>query len=594
MCGIIGVVDKKNKIKTGLKELNDMQNHRGPDESGFYQNDSVGLQLAMTRLSIIDIQGAHQPYISKDGYVVIFNGEIFNVANLSKDISQSDPSIESSNYEAELICILYRKYGEKFLDRLNGMFAIAIYDPKNNSLFIARDRFGIKPLHYLKSNETFCFSSEISPLIECLNGKTTLDYQSIENYFSVGYVPNPSTIYSEIKQLPPGNYMTYDLSNAKLRIKRWWVNIPKIDYSLSIDEWYFEVKNQLQKSMKTWSFSDVPVTYLLSGGLDSSALVAVAAMNSSSPINTYSLGFQGDGEESWSELLIAKDMSKKYGTNHTEIILNSDKLADSLCSISQHLEQPFAGGLPSWAVFEEISKEHRVAIVGTGGDEIFGNYNRGKKFISSVFRGSYNNSINSAILTKGIQEVFFMMNDNQSQEILRNKKKSFELTKKFSNLYYSCQFEEIDDILAQLSFETQLVDDFLMLTDRFSMAHSVEARTPFLDHDLVKLMFSMPTKYKIDYGNYKSALKNSIGHLLPKSVLDSKKHGFNVPLSLWMRGRLRDLVEEMIGKKALNSSQFIKPEFYDLYVKPMLKGDNRYIGMIWQVFMFQFWLKNKY
>jgi len=345
--------------------------------------------------------------------------------------------------------------------------------------------------------------------------------------------------------------------------------------------------------MKKWSFSDVPVTYLLSGGLDSSTLVALAAINSSKPIKTYSLGFEGIGEASWSELAIAQDVSKKYGTDHTEIILNPDKLADSIYNIVQHLEQPFAGGLPSWAVFEEISKEHRVAVVGTGGDEIFGNYNRGKRFVSSVSGGSHSNQINSSMFSKGIQDVFYIMKENQSEEILRNKKQSDKLIEKLNILYHSYKYEEIDDILAQLAIDTQLVDDFLMLTDRFSMAHSVEARTPYLDHDLVSLIFSMPTKYKIDYNHYKVALRKSIGHLLPQSVLEAKKHGFNIPLSLWMRGRLRDLVEDLIGKSALKNSNFIKPEFYDSYVKPMLNGDNNNIEMIWSVLMFQFWLVNK-
>jgi len=593
MCGIIGVVDKKNKVKRSITELNFIQHHRGPDEAGFFHKNSIGLKLAMTRLSIVDVHVAHQPFISKDGYVVIFNGEIFNVEDLRKNFLESYSSSLSTNYEAELIYILYRKYGEKFLDMLNGMFAIAIFNPTSNSLMVARDRFGIKPLHYVKNNDMFCFSSEIRPLLECLDWKTTLDYESVENYFSVGYVPNPSTIYSEVKQLPPGNLINFDLTSQKLQIKRWWVKNSTINNSLNLAEWDHKINNQLLKSMKTWSFSDVPVTYLLSGGLDSSALVALGAMNSSSPIKTYSLGFEGEGEESWNELAIAKDVSKKYGTDHTEIILNPDKLADNIYRMVQHLEQPYAGGLPSWAVFDEISKEHRVAIVGTGGDEIFGNYNRGKRFISSLSGSTYSNQINSSMFSKGIQDIFFIIKESQSKEILRDKRYSNKLIQKLNILYHSYEHEEIDDVIAQLSIDTQLVDEFLMMTDRFSMAHSVEARTPYLDHDLVNLIFSMPVKYRIDYSNYKSALRRSIGYLLPKSVLEAKKHGFNIPLSLWMRGRLRDLVEDHIGESALRSSQFINPKFYHSYVNPMLNGDNRNITMIWSVLMFQLWLKNK-
>ena len=591
MCGIIGIVDKKNKVKKNIRELNNIQHHRGPDESGFFEKKSIGLKLAMTRLSIVDIKGAHQPFVSDDGYVVIFNGEIFNVEDLRKFFI--DSSTLDSNYEAELIYILYRKYGDEFLNLLNGMFAISIFNPKSNSLFIARDRFGIKPLHYLKNDDLFCFSSEIKPLLECLDQKFSIDYESVESYFSVGYVPNPSTIYSEIKQLPPGSLINFDLSTQKIKMKRWWTNNSKIDYSLSLDEWHQKINKQLLKSMKSWSFSDVPVTYLLSGGLDSSALVSLAAINSSKPIKTYSLGFEGKGEESWSELKIAQDVSKKYATDHTEIILNSDKLADNISNMVHHLEQPYGGGLPSWAVFEEISKEHRVAVVGTGGDEIFGNYNRGKFFGCLLDKDSQYNFSTSKLFTDSIQDVFYIFSQQTSKEILRGKRNPSLLVNKMAKLYSNYNHEAIDDLVAQLAIDTQLVDDFLMMTDRFSMAHSLEARTPYLDHDLVSLIFSMPSKYRVDYQNYKSALKNSIGHLLPKSVLQAKKHGFNIPLSLWMRGRLRELVEDLIGESALRNSDFIKPEFYVKYVKPMLNGDNKNIEMIWSVLMFQFWLNNK-
>jgi asparagine synthase (glutamine-hydrolysing) len=593
MCGIIGIFDKNNKLKIDIKELNQIQYHRGPDDEGYFENKSIGLKLAMTRLAIVDIHLAHQPFVSKDGFVVIFNGEIFNVEDLRNNLLNTDLEALNSNYEAELIYILYRKYGEKFLDMLNGMFAISIYNPIKNSLIIARDRFGIKPLHYIKNNDFFCFSSEISPLLKCLNNVTTLDSESVCSYFSLGYVPNPSTIYSEIKQLAPGELISFDLSTQKIQFKRWWVNNQKIDNSLNRFEWHEKINNQLLKSTKSWSFSDVPVTYLLSGGLDSSALVALASMESSSPVKTYSLGFEGKGEESWSELKIANDVAKKYRTDHTEIVLNSDDLADNIENMVCHLEQPYGGGLPSWAVFQEISKEYRVAVVGTGGDEIFGNYNRGSRFNNFIDNKSLNNSADLNLFSEALQDVFFINKRANLPGILKANMDQSSLVKKFAALYSSYNHYEVDDLIAQLSIDTQLVDDFLMMTDRFSMAHSLEVRTPYLDHNLVNLIFSMPLKFRLDYNNYKSALKNSIGHLLPNSVLKAKKHGFNIPLSIWMRGRLRDLVEDLIGQSALEQSSFFNPNFYKIYVEPMLNGDNKNIEMIWSILMFQLWLKNK-
>jgi len=587
MCGIIGVVDPYKKIKYDIAELNHMQIHRGPDESGVFKNSSLGLGMAMTRLSIIDVNEAHQPFISKDGYVVIFNGEIFNSASLFKEIKKHQ-SFPSEGHEVQVIYYLYKKYGESFLNKLNGMFSLSIFDPKKNLIFIARDRFGIKPLHYYNKNDVFCFSSEIRPLKKSLNGDVSINSQSVANYFRLGYVPNPNTIYSEIKHLPPGSYIKYSLADKKLKIKKWWKHQYTINNELSKNDWYESINTQLSKSLKLWTTSDVPIAFSLSGGLDSSALVALASINSNQRIKTYSLGFEGEGEEAWNELKIARDVSKKYNTDHTEIILKPDNLAGSLEDMALHLEQPYAGGLPSWPLFQKIAKEYKVAIIGSGGDEIFGNYNRGR-FFSQFNKGGFVKNLDLDLFNDSIQNAFFLMKEQQANQILKNNEPS--IVNDLSYLFNGYNHNNVDDSVAQLSIDSQLVDEFLMMTDRFSMANSLEVRTPYLDHDLVRLLFSMPIKYRLDRDIYKIALRQSIGHLLPKSVLSAKKNGFKVPLSLWMRGHLRDLVEELIGQKALNNSEFIKPDFYRNYVKPMIDGDNSNISLIWSVLMFQLWLR---
>jgi len=588
MCGIIGIVDPYKKIKYDIAELNHMQIHRGPDESGVFENRSLGLSMAMTRLSIINVNEAHQPFISKDGYVVIFNGEIFNYQSLFKDI-EGYHSFASGGSEVEVIYFLYKKYGESFLNRLNGMFSISIYDPKKNLIFIARDRFGIKPLHYYNKGSIFCFSSEIRPLKKSLNKDISIDSHSVANYFRLGYVPNPSSVYSEIKQLPPGSFIKYSLSDKKIEVTKWWNYSYKINYELSQSEWYENIKNQLSKSLSQWTTSDVPIAFALSGGLDSSALVALASINSKARIKTYSLGFEGKGEDSWNELAIARDVSKKYNTDHTEIILKPESLADSIENMALHLEQPYAGGLPSWPLFKEMAKDYKVAIGGLGGDEIFGNYNRGNYF-SHFQNVQSSKDLNKSLFKESIQNAFFLMKEKDANQILKNNESG--IVNNFYNLFNSYKHKHVDDRVAQLSIDSQLVDEFLMMTDRFSMANSLEVRTPYLDHELVNLLFSMPIEYRLDSNLYKMALRKSIGHLLPQSVLSAKKNGFKIPLSLWMRGYLRDLVESLIGESALNNSEFIKQDFYRCYVKPMLDGDNSNISLIWSVLMFQMWLKS--
>ena len=588
MCGILGIIDPNKKIKYDIAELNHMQIHRGPDESGVFKKDSLGLSMAMTRLSIIAVDEAHQPFISKDGYVVIFNGEIFNSEALFKEIKK-DISFSSHGHEVEAIYFLYKKYGENFLQKLNGMFSISIFDPKENLIFIARDRFGIKPLHYFNKDGIFCFSSEIRPLLKALNKGVNIDTKSVANYFHLGYVPNPNTIYSEIKHLPPGSFIKFKIKNQKLEIKKWWNHKYKINDNLTENDWYERINTQLSKSLNLWTTSDVPVAYALSGGLDSSALVALASINSKERIKTYSLGFEGNGEDAWNELSIAKDVSKKYNTEHTEIILKPENLADSLSEMVNHLEQPYAGGLPSWPLFKKIAENYKVTIGGLGGDEIFGNYNRVNFFTQFQYKKSLIEA-DKTLFKDSIQNAFFLMKEEQAIQILKNYES--DISNDLFNRFNSYKHNYIDDRVAQLSFDSQLVDEFLMMTDRFSMAHSLELRTPYLDHDLVSLLFSMPIKYRLDHNNYKTALRKSIGHLLPKSVLLAKKNGFKIPLSLWMRGHLRDLVEDLIGEAALINSEFINKDFYIKYVKPMLAGENDNISLIWSVLMFEMWLKS--
>jgi asparagine synthase (glutamine-hydrolysing) len=588
MCGIVGVLDPKKQINYIADDISYLLEHRGPDEGGSFNNKKIGLSFAMKRLAILDIKNGQQPYISPEGYVVIFNGEIFNSEDLYNSLGLKQKSFLKF-HECEVIALLYKKYGKQFLEKLNGMFSVAIFDQKNNTFLIARDRYGIKPLYYLSKGDLFCFSSEIKPLIKCLNKKINLDKISISNYFRLGYVPNPTTIYKEIKQLPPGSYIEYNLTSKKFKTHKWWVIPHKTHANLSEIEWHTKLENQISDSLKRWSVSEVPVAFSLSGGLDSSALVALASINSKKRIKTFSLGFEGQNEESWSELEIAKEVALQYNTDHTEIILNPDKLADNLSDMIWHLEQPYAGGLPSWELFRQISNDYKVAIIGSGGDEIFGNYNRGRYFSQTQNIQSIE-SFNVDIFEKSIQDEFLIMKKNEAKKIL--KINNSEAINHLVKLFNSSSFMNIDDRVAQLSFDSQLVDEFLMMTDRFSMAHSLEVRTPYLDHDLVNMIFSMPIKYRLDRNIYKKVLRKSIGHLLPQSVLTAKKNGFSIPLSLWMRGRLREVVEEFIGEAALKNNEYIKLSFYQDYVKPMLKGNNEHIALIWSILMFQIWLRN--
>ena len=401
MCGIVGCITINKISNDKIDKLNNLQYHRGPDGNGTYteQIDKKNLTLLHQRLSIIDLSDGSQPMLdSKKELIIVFNGEIFNHMELKTKLKDKGYEFLTDHSDTEVLLYMYKEYKENMLDYLNGMFAFVIFDKKNKQLFGARDRTGIKPLYYSVKDKEFYFASELKTLLE-FGLKKEIDFQSLSNYLSFQFVPSPKTIFKNISKLEAGNYFIFDIKNTKLDIRRFY----KIEFNKTIKnekDATAKIQKQFRDSINLWSMSDVEVGASLSGGLDSSAIVAMYSKISEKKIKTYSLGFEGN-LKSLDERKYAKLVSEKYNTNHHEFVLTEDKLLSELDDMIYHLDEPYAGGLPSWYVYKMMKNDIKVSLTGTGGDELFGNYNKSLVYNSSLrkikrfsnfSRGNFKNS----------------------------------------------------------------------------------------------------------------------------------------------------------------------------------------------------------
>jgi len=585
MCGIAGIINYKKDLKKIINSLNLSIKHRGPDEDGFYFDKDENIALTMTRLSVIGLNDGSQPKISENKEIIVFfNGEIYNYKELNK-IYFPKLNIKS---DTEILLRMYEKFGLNMLNSLNGMFSICIYDKRKKKIFLVRDRFGIKPLYYYK-NKSFVFSSEINSIKKVFGNELKISLESVSDYLSLGCTDGKSTIYKNVLKVDPGEYIVYDLKSKNLKCVKWYVFKKKRILVHSLNEAAEFAEENIKKSLKLWTVSDVPICFLLSGGLDSGVLSSVYNKISKVKINTFSLGFSQKKLQKWNELDIANTLAKKINSNHKNIDLKIDDLLGKIFKMIKTLGEPYGGGLPNWHIFEEIGKKSKVAISGTGGDEIFGNYDRYFRFIAGS-EGKFD---------KKLFKLFYFFNKNYTaDDMWKNKYLSFDFHKnklpnKFFNLVNQMGFKNLKKNISFLDIKTQLNNEFLYVTDKFSMAHSLEVRTPYLDHQLVENVYGIPEEFRMSKTSYRPLLRKIGKKYLPKEYLNFPKHGFNIPLSVWMRGKLKKTVISYLCKKNLNREGLINETFYDDYVQKMFHGDNSNIPLIWNVFMLHAWLKIK-
>jgi asparagine synthase (glutamine-hydrolysing) len=633
MCGIVALAGRQEG--EWISRMNGAIVHRGPDDQGIYRSPDHSVSLAMRRLSILDLDGGHQPMSDASGQVwIVFNGEIFNAPELRLQLEQQGHQFRTKNSDTEVLLHLYLEKGPALLDDLNGMFAFVIHDRRNNVLFGARDRMGIKPLYYWHQGGRLACASELKALLQLPIISRDIDPQSLFHYMTFLYVPDQASIMQGVFRLPPGHRFVYDLEQSLLRVEQYWrLNGSPVE-NRSEDEWAELLRAELRSAVKRWTLSDVDIACSLSGGLDSSAIVGLLAELGCQKIKTYSLGFLGDQEHSWNEMDLARQVSQRWGTEHHEHFLEPRELLQELLKMVWHLDEPYGGGLPAWYVFREMSKDVKVALTGTGGDELFGNYGKfrayeGDSSVSATdsFRRRYQTgadtlaqlSTSVAGLTKYISAFipfigkgrlfsklphllsegfgrhhyanFLYLSDEQKRQyVFQVVNSDMQDTSTYlQGVYDSSMAPDLRSGVAAVDFRTQLAEEFLFMTDRFSMAHSLEARVPFLDHLLVEKVFRIPSSVRTRSTDPKYLLKRAVGDLLPSDLLTAPKKGFVIPIQLWLRGELRPLAEHLLNPQRLKKQGLFQPQFYDHFVRPHLEGRATFTWQVWAALMFQLW-----
>jgi asparagine synthase (glutamine-hydrolysing) len=633
MCGIVAIAGRQEG--EWISRMNGAIVHRGPDDQGIYRSPDQSVSLAMRRLSILDLEGGHQPMSDTSGQIwIVFNGEIFNAPELRSRLERQGHHFRTKNSDTEVLLQLYLEKGPALLADLNGMFAFVIHDRRKNVLFGARDRMGIKPLYYWHQGGRLACASELKALLQLPVISRDINTQSLFHYMTLLYVPDQASIIQGIFRLPPGHSFVYDLEQSLLRVEQYWrVTFSPIE-NRSEDEWAELVRAELRAAVKRWTLSDVDIACSLSGGLDSSAIVGLLAELGCQKIKTYSLGFLGDREQSWNEMDLARQVAQRWETEHHEYFLEPQELLQDLLTMVWHLDEPYGGGLPAWYVFREIGKDVKVALTGTGGDELFGSYGRFRAYeddsivsAADSFRGRYRTSANALaqfsasvaglvgympasipLMGKGrlfsklphlLAEAFgrnhyanfaYLSDEQKRQDVFQVTNGDIQDTATYlQRVYDSRMAPDLRNGLAAVDFRTQLAEEFLFMTDRFSMAHSLEARVPFLDHLLVEKVFRIPSSVRTRGTDPKYLLKRAVGNLLPPDLLTAPKRGFVIPIELWLRGELRPLADHLLNPQRLKKQGLFQPQFYDHFVRPHLEGRSTFTWQVWAALMFQLW-----
>ncbi len=606
MCGIVGLVGRWPREQ--LATMNASQVHRGPDDAGEYHDDEAGVRLAMRRLSIIDIEGGHQPMASADGSVVIvFNGEIFNAPDLRCQLEARGRVFRTSHSDTECLLHLYEERGESMVEALNGMFAFVLYDRRRKRIFGARDRFGIKPLYYAQPAGGLAFASEVKSLLRLPSVARDVDLTSLNHYLSLRYVPGERSIFAQVQRLPPARRFSYDIDGRTLRIERYWR--PRFGHGPrhSAREWAEIIRTELRAAVVRWTLADVPIACSLSGGLDSTSIVGLLAEAGRGRTKTYSLGFSSAGEEPYSELALARRVAERWGTDHHELVLSPDDLLRDLPRMVWHLDEPYGGGLPSWYIFEFMSRDVKVGLTGSGGDELFGNYGKWRPFeaggrgerltlrralgtLRRRLSGQHVPPSSAPPLSPTDGYPLYFTDEEKARRVLN----AAPATQRTTRAWLQESLEESGtenarDGIAAIDLENQLAEEFLLMTDRFSMAHSLEARVPFLDARFAELVLSIPADVRTSAADLKYLLRLAIGDLLPRELRRAPKRGFILPERDWLRGRLRPLVERLLARERLERQGLLRSAVYEEIVQPHLDGREDRSAQVWTLMMFELW-----
>jgi asparagine synthase (glutamine-hydrolysing) len=623
MCGIVGIVERdltRPVAEIDVQRMVRTLNHRGPDDEGSVLLPGVG--LAMRRLAIVDIAGGQQPFANEDGSMqVVANGEIYNFSQVKDALAARGHRFRSRS-DVEVLVHAYEEYGEAFLQKIHGMFALALWDGRRRALIAARDRAGEKPLYYTVTSEGLRLASEIKALLSRPEVDRTIDHEALDEFLTYEYIIAPRTIFKAIHKLPPAHYLVY--KDGQITVKRYW-NAADVEVrAWSVDAAADALKETLGDAVRSQMMSDVPIGLFLSGGIDSSAVgIMLRDAQGSSAVSSFSMGFD-DG--SYNELPYAREVARLCGTAHHEGTVTPD-VASLFDRLVVHLDEPFADVslFPTFLV-SQMAREHvKVVLTGDGGDELFGGYDA---YQAEALAGKWAGLMPEAA-TRAADAVLALVPPTDKKKGLLNKARRFVdglahapasiaqyrwmtflgadakarlYTPAFRGALASADvYRPVREALARLGHDDllnrqlyadlsiYLADDILVKVDRMSMATSLETRAPFLDAKVMELAFSMPGDLKIRGGTRKYILKQALRGLVPDRILDRKKEGFSIPMKQWLKRELKPLMERLLAPERLAARGLIEPAETRRLIDEHCAGRANHAHVLFSLMVFERW-----
>ena len=627
MCGICGIASPASAEPVDRSLLEAMCRtivHRGPDDEGFYAAKSVG--LGARRLSIIDLEGGHQPLANEDGTIwVAHNGEVYNFPELREELIARSHQFTTRS-DTETIIHSYEEWGEKFVHRLRGMFAFALWDEKERRLLLVRDRLGVKPLYYtLLHDGTLVFGSELKAVLVHPRVSRDVEPRALDFFLTVEYVPSPLSIFRGIHKLPPGHFLAY--KDGRIEVKKYWdieaaVNPDGNPSPGSLPEIMDELYGLLKESVKLRLVSDVPLGAFLSGGIDSSTIVGLMRELGASPLKTFSIGFE---ETSYNELPYARRTAERFATEHEEFTIEPRAL-ELTEKLIRHLDEPFGDFsiFPTYLVSKMARPHVKVILSGDGGDEVFGGYEhyQAQKIASwppvrlaaalafplinrfppaAKKKGAWNKlqrflqGFEHASDNRHLRWMMFLSRQDKSrlysagfQEQLGGIKEMHSLPP-FREVFEKLPAFDRTTGELYLDLKTYLADDIMVKVDRMSMATSLEAREPLLDHKLIEFVFGLEGRLKLHGLTTKWIFKKTMERLLPAENIYRPKEGFSIPIKHWLRKELRELMLDHLSERRIRESGFFNPEPVQEMIAAHLDGRKNFSHQLWALLVFEIW-----
>jgi asparagine synthase (glutamine-hydrolysing) len=616
MCGITGIVAPEGVMvdKSVLDRMTQSLQHRGPDDQGVFIHDNVG--LGHRRLSIIDLSSGHQPVFNEDGtIVVVYNGEIYNFKEIKMELEACGHSFKT-HCDTEVIVHAYEQWGEACPNKFRGMFAFAVFDQKTSNVFLCRDRVGVKPIYFAIENHQLFFASEVNAILKGIAKRPGVNYSRLDFYISLGYVPGDETLFAGIRKLLPGHTLTY--KNGDMRINRYWDLSDTQPLQISLEEAKDKFESMLMDCVRMRLMSDVPLGAFLSGGLDSSAIVACMSRISPDPVKTFTVGYSDDPASS--ELEYARMVAAHFKTEHHEFVLSADDFFESLDLLLTHTEEPV---VESAAValyrISKLAREHAIVLLsGEGGDEILAGYPLHKLTRYINYAHAFFRLVPRQVLDQ-IGPMFANATEKKRKywdwvrQPLRERYQSIsnDVTDSIKNAmyhqsfapyigtavrdYFITLFDQMpsghSDLarMAYVDINSWLPEDLLLKADKMTMATSVELRVPFLDHKLMEFCVSLPDKYRLKGNQGKYLLRQVMEKYLPHEIIHRKKRGFPVPISKWFRTSLQKQIREILLDEKSVGRQYFKVSYIEYILNRHAEGREDLSRRIFTLLALELW-----